>query len=393
MAGYGGGARRRWLSSQTPYAYYLAASEGVHDSVRSKALVLQFDGNKLALVSVDLVIPSAAMHRDLARRLRDIGLDESSIILAATHTHSGPGSYVKNFVLELFALDRYVPEVWERMTSAIERSIRAAHARLAPARLAIGTRSISGVTVNRRRKSALDSLMTIIRIDSFDGKPAATVIDFPIHPTMMGPNNLLLSADLPGAIEHALESYSGGAALFINGAEGDVTPSGPRGDFRLVDQLGRRIAEEAFTLWKSLSPSIPASYRARQVPIDLGKASLNLWPCLKLDAGSGKWWAPALSGWPAVTTLTGFVIDGHAFVAVPGEPAVSIGNDIREQGSRAGFTSTSVIGLSNEYVGYILPKEEYFKGGYEACVSFYGPSLGDNILRTSGRLMEELDLR
>ena len=117
LAGYGGGARRHWLGEQNPFAHYLTASHGVHDEVRSKALVLQFGKAKLAIVSVDLVIPSASMHRELVRRLADIGLNETSIILAATHTHSGPSSYVQNPILEFFALDRYVPEVWQGMTS------------------------------------------------------------------------------------------------------------------------------------------------------------------------------------------------------------------------------------------------------------------------------------
>ncbi len=35
--------------------------------------------------------------------------------------------------------------------------------------------------------------------------------------------------------------------------------------------------------------------------------------------------------------------------------------------------------LADEWVSYILPAEEYRKGGYEASMSFYGEGLG-NIL-------------
>lgn len=392
LAGFGGGARRHWVGSQNPYAYYLTASRGVHDPIRSKALVLQFDQEKLAIVSLDLLIPSSDMHRELARRLVPLGFDESSIIIAATHTHSGPSAYVKNTILELFALDRYVPDVWEHMTDAVEHSIREADARLVPARMETGTRSIAGLTSNRRHKQVSDSLLTVIRIDHADGTPVAAVLNFPVHPTMMGPHNLLLSADLPGAIERAFEYQSGAPAIFLNGAEGDIAPIGPRGEFRLVDDLGGRIAGEALALWKSMVQSLPTPFVKKQVDVDLGPASLNIFPCLKVNGGSGKW-NPVLSEWPIRTTLTGFSIGGHAFVAVPGEPVAAIGEAIREQGRRAGFASTSILGLSNEYVGYILPKDDYLRGGYESCVSFYGSSLGDRILAAAAQLMTELSAK
>jgi len=38
-----------------------------------------------------------------------------------------------------------------------------------------------------------------------------------------------------------------------------------------------------------------------------------------------------------------------------------------------------IIGLANEYIGYILTKDEYNQGGYEAAVSFYGETIGDEI--------------
>jgi hypothetical protein len=103
------------------------------------------------------------------------------------------------------------------MTDAVERSIGEADSHLVSARVAVGTRPIVGVTSNRRRHVPLDSVMTMIRIDSADGKPVATVLNFPIHPTMMGAKNLLLSADLAGEIERAFNRKSGSPALRAEG--------------------------------------------------------------------------------------------------------------------------------------------------------------------------------
>ena len=40
----------------------------------------------------------------------------------------------------------------------------------------------------------------------------------------------------------------------------------------------------------------------------------------------------------------------------------------------------TIGGLADEWVSYILPAEEYRKGGYEASVSFYGETLGNTML-------------
>ena len=55
-----------------------------------------------------------------------------------------------------------------------------------------------------------------------------------------------------------------------------------------------------------------------------------------------------------------------------------------------GANAVTIGGLADEWVSYILPAEEYRKGGYEASVSFYGETLGstvvDGVLRAAGGL-------
>jgi hypothetical protein len=41
-------------------------------------------------------------------------------------------------------------------------------------------------------------------------------------------------------------------------------------------------------------------------------------------------------------------------------------------------------GLCNEWISYILTAESYLKaGGYEASMSFYGPELGDRVMKAA----------
>jgi len=47
-----------------------------------------------------------------------------------------------------------------------------------------------------------------------------------------------------------------------------------------------------------------------------------------------------------------------------------------------GAKCQTIGGLADEWVSYILPAEEYRKGGYEASVSFYGETLGGTIVES-----------
>src|SRR3954447_6814515 len=77
----------------TPMAgYYSArAAEGVHDDLHAKAIVLERDGQKAALVALDLI----STTRDLVEEARHAieattGLRGDTVMISATHAHTGP---------------------------------------------------------------------------------------------------------------------------------------------------------------------------------------------------------------------------------------------------------------------------------------------------------------
>ncbi|MCW3040332.1 MAG: hypothetical protein JWM31_2237, partial [Solirubrobacterales bacterium] len=62
----------------------------------ANALVLQRGTRKVALVAAELFAVPAGFQEDVARRVADLGYDRTSILLAASHTHSAPGGYANN---------------------------------------------------------------------------------------------------------------------------------------------------------------------------------------------------------------------------------------------------------------------------------------------------------
>ncbi len=70
-----------------------ARARGAHGRLQARAIVLQRGGRKVALVVTDLCCVSGGLLTEASRLLRGRGLDERSIVVSATHTHSAPGQY------------------------------------------------------------------------------------------------------------------------------------------------------------------------------------------------------------------------------------------------------------------------------------------------------------
>jgi neutral ceramidase len=62
----------------------------------ANTLVLQRGTRKIALVAAELFAIPAGMQEDVARAVSDLGYDRTTVLLAASHTHSGPGGYANN---------------------------------------------------------------------------------------------------------------------------------------------------------------------------------------------------------------------------------------------------------------------------------------------------------
>ena len=232
-------------------------SSGVHDPLFAKAIVFSDGAKKLALVTLDL----GSMPKENTANIRKLvqnATDIDAVLLVASHTHSAP-SFVAGFPNEK---DPYISE----MESKIAEAIAAANDKLQPARIGVGwgraeeghnrrlVNSDGSVTMlwgNRERKPTepLDYSVGVIALDTPVGKPIATLVNFACHPVVLGPANLQISADYPGAMMAMLENEIGGQAMFVQGAAGDINPfwdkTDPKdGAFEQVTKMGQTIARE-----------------------------------------------------------------------------------------------------------------------------------------------------
>ena len=385
LAGYGGFARRLLvpdLFDRYPHAFWLKPSAGQRDPLAARALVLERDGTRVTWVTLDLIAVDQAFTRAVAARL---GSDAGTLILSASHTHSGPGAFVDARVMGALAVDRLDPVVREAILAAVVAAVRAAEASRGPAHVGVATVDGPPVIASRLGKP-LDHEIVVLTLRRPDGAPVAVVWNFAIHNTMLSAGNLELSADASGAVSQRLEAELRVPALFVNGAVADVSPA-RHGPASLPD-VGAELATAVLEGWRAAEPLARPTLRTRTAPLALPSPRLSLHNCL-----GG--WVPRSLGvplgdvFPRESALTAIALGEVVWVAVPGELQTALGRRVKLAG-RELFGHAFVAGVSNDYLGYLVTAADYEQPAYITCASVYGPDAGERITERAIDLLYDL---
>jgi hypothetical protein len=237
------------------YGARRGVARATHDPLFARALYLAGAGpeDRLLIVELDLCLIAVAQANSVRARVsRGTGLRPEQVVVGCIHTHSGPVTGMA----ELVAGDPVPDHVAPLLDAAVEAAVRAADGAV-PARLGAG---LTEAHIGRNRRLAggsADPSVTVLRIDRMDGAPLAVAYLHGCHPTVLGHDNLLYSADWPGAAASAIaEALPGAVAFFALGAHADVDPrtrgrqdlaveGRSRGaGFDEVEALGREMAAE-----------------------------------------------------------------------------------------------------------------------------------------------------
>ncbi len=98
------------------------------------------------------------------------------------------------------------------------KAVNEAIDRLQPAWLKIATGEAQGkIAFNYYAPELYDRRMSIIQAVTPQGKTIATLVNYAIHPEVIGNGAGILSPDLVGPLCEKLEARTGGIALFMNG--------------------------------------------------------------------------------------------------------------------------------------------------------------------------------
>lgn len=393
-------------------------AESAHDPLHSRALVIDDGATALALVVVDnLQVASEVIEEAKAIASKRCGIAVEKMLVASTHTHTGPNSNVKAGP---------APEVAYRkvLLTGIAESIVRAHAARRPAGVGAAVGSIPEEVYNRRwflkpgkmppnpfgqldqvkmnpirspdvlnrPAGPTDSDLTILSVqEAKSGKPLALMANFTLHYVGGVPEGML-SADYFGEFARVAQSRAGVAedfvALMFNGAEGDainnpfLTKRPPRKPFEQIQMVANKAAD---TGWRAHATIAAHRQDARlgmlqrqmtlkrRRPTDQQIAWANTVLAVKDQAERDKlpplaeaYARRALSLAKASETVTvplqALRIGDLAVCGIPFEAFVEIGLELKQ---RSPFPRTMVIGLANGNNGYLPTPEQHKRGGYE----------------------------
>ena len=427
----------------TPMEGYSArrdVSQGVHDDLYARALVLDDGTSAVALVSCDLVGVDRRLVSDARQRASEAtGLRPNHILIAATHTHAGPAG-----------LRRDVDEALLDVTARhIAGAVASAYRRRRPAVLKVGTARVDSVSQNRRHPEwPIDSSLTVLLLDDPDPlqPPIAAVINFACHATVLFHTNLLISADYPGsAVRTAERVFPGLGVLFLNGACGNVNPAWVSQEFAEADRVGTVVGAAAARLIAELRPlgpgqrahnirwdehtekAVTAGDLVEEVRLRVGSRHVDLpmktflspeeyeatlreldGQMAALDSTSGRderrRLMSQLTRLRTERTVASRMAGQKDRMLHPELMAISLGSDLALLGlpgeffvetvdeirARAGLRYLPVACYANHYIGYVVPPAAFDEGGYETGVTLAAPEAESIVQEEALAMLDEL---
>ena len=200
-------------------------SEGIHDDLLCKALVLKIDGKMLLWISYDLIM----LDREMSDRIRKNLSEKHNIAFelitcSFIHTHSGPEISVRGTFDndEAKGARPGYREFLEK--TAYELADECMSQDFTEVEVYGSTFEIDGFYSNRNGKDKLgDKSVNMIMLKDADDNNVLSLINMSCHPTVLGPQNLKISGDLFGYIARGVKEKFGIDAFMMNGAAGNMS--------------------------------------------------------------------------------------------------------------------------------------------------------------------------
>ncbi len=414
--------------------FYNRGAEAVHDDLYAKAIVMEKDGVRAALVVCDLIeIPREVTGRVRTMVENDAGIPGRNVMISATHAHTGPVMASEadshNLKGEMRAI---TTGYFQSLPGKIADAVRLAAQNMRAAKVSAAAGSEESLSFNRRffmkdgtvgwnpgkrnpnilrPAGPVDPQVPVVYFETDDKKPLATYVNFAMHLDTVG--GLEFSADYPYTLSKLLGAVKGQEMLtvFSIGTAGnvnhlDVSDAGAQSGHYEAARIGTVLASEVLKTYKRLRPVSGSRIQcadefvklplaavdprdldwARSVAAKFGKDGaapfMDQVRADKIMAVAVRQGKP-ISGEVQVITLG----DQVAWVGLPGEVFVELGMAIKRASP---YELTVVVELANEDIGYVPNREAYPQGAYEPVSSRVAEGSGEMLVDTAARLLREL---
>lgn len=413
--------------------YSTRLMKGVHDEQHAKAIVMEMGEQRAALVACDLIgIPPGVIEEARALIEKDAGIPGDSVMISATHSHTGPlipgggareGAYGGN--LEVARAYR------AELPRKIAESVRLANSRLAAARVSFGKGHEDSISFNRRffmkdgsvgwnpgklnpnivkPAGPIDADVPVVLFESQTGEPLATYVNFAMHLDTVG--GMEASADYPFTLGNVLGKVKGSGMLtvFTIGAAGNINHIDVKSAVRQqgheeAARLGTILAGEVVKTYARLEPvrsyQVQASRRMVQLDaarVEPGDEDRAREFARQLDAGTTVKFLDTVFAFRVLDTVARksqpldaevqviALGDQIAWVGLPGEIFTELGAAIKRSSP---FPLTIVAELAHGPVTYIPNEAAFAQGNYEVVSSRAAQGSGERLVAAAKQLLTE----
>jgi neutral ceramidase len=379
---------QKWKVNSIGYGSHKVMT-GVHDRQFCEALAVSDGANEAMLITCDLMGTPPVLRAKVLKGLEGTGLTDVNLLMACSHTHSGPGNMMPNLIARI-GFGGYQEPLTQWTADQIVAAAKQARANQKPALMKVAVTDLPGVTMNRRDpagsydydtrrftaaydphnpENATDPALTVIKIDGADGAPIALLFHFATHGTVLGPKGLDLSADWVGSARAKIIAAAPGYnVMYMNGAQGDQAPamdqSNPISDVEYLDVIGGKVAAGVLGTMGQAAPAEAAPVRTvmARLPVTPGDKVLGY----RLPKLLTKRYFHEL---PLQAVRLGDVV----FMALPVEAVTEIGQAMKAGARGQGVRYPLVAGLANDHLMYAATPHDFERGGYEVDNTVLGP--------------------
>ena len=384
-------------------------SSSVHDNLDVTAFSFM-QGDRCAIMISATIVTLETDHADeiRARISKECNVPKENILIACTHTHSGPTTFgVLAFGErdEEYCENILVPRMIEAAKEATESRVPVTMGyETGKTYIGINRRELTidnYVELGQNPWAPYDPRMTVISFKNSDGACVANMIHFGMHGTAAG-SNREISQDFAGVMVRRMEILTGGVTAFFNGAQGDVGPrltngttaaNWDEGDIKYAEEIGGIAAHDAMKIWKSIkrftTPHLNAYTSTMTLPVkprpSLDEAKLQYAECLAappetdstrkvIAASRMAYYKNVIDSYEENYTEKEYDKQNETFVSLgklkfagtPFEPFCEISMRIQKERPE---DEILLVACTNGRAGYLPTESELNRGGYEV-ISF-----------------------
>lgn len=400
------------------YPYVERMSTGTHDPLLSSALYLSDGATEVLFISNDVIYVS----KESVARIRKVisqktGIHEQHVLIAATHTHSGPVTVD----VAISAHDPVVPRADRKYLQYMEERTTAAAldacGKAEPVEISFVRGDATGIGSNRHNPAmAKDMDVPVMVVRNLKKEFIGSLLVCSMHPTVLHEDSTLYSSDFPHYVRETLRQEFLGekcTVVYFTGTAGDQSPRHvtKANTFEEARRIGKIVASsviEKLSAPFSYSSCVPV-YAAREL-VDLPKRQFpevewalqnrdrtkKRYESLRKNSDISQEIRTAEVDWfgsEELLYLSGLAQSGSmdsvyescqpaeimmirvgewAFISWPGEIFAEYGLNLKDQ-----FDTVALITCANgELQGYIPTEEAFEKGFYEAGNSLFDSGAG-----------------